>query len=342
MRKLRHLSAVDAARRGSYDQPVRRVACLGLVVSLLLAGAAATGCGKRKSANEAASPLLHTTTSHEDRVDVARAARDAEALRLALTRPHRAASLGAHRFEATSRLRVTEAGTEVEALDVSETLEQAADGAFHVLAHNSKDYGREAFFIPGIPGTAGAPADDKAGRLWIRPGFGKFHHRAPAEPDEPARLLDETFATFGAQFDVVAGSATVADGGATTVAGRPAHKVTIALGPKRARTEPLPERQWRDSVTVQALSGEVTLDDATGLPLAGQLAAQLTFVREGHSYAMTLVATHAVKDVGATVAITPPAPTDSVETPGRSPDFDDREDLLRGIAPPARRGPTGK
>jgi hypothetical protein len=299
----------------------------------LLGTLGASGCGKRKSTAEVASPLLHANT-REDRVDVARAARDPDALRRALTRPHRAATLGAHRFEATSRLRVTEAGTEVEALEVSESLEQAEGGAFHVLAHNSRDYGREAFFVPG------SGADDKAGRLWIRPGFGKFHHRAPAEPDEPARLLDETFASFGADFDVVAGAAAVSDAGATTVAGRPAHKITLALGKARPHAESLPERAWRQGVTVQALSGEVTLDDATGAPLAGQLAATVTFVREGHSYEMALEATHMVKDVGQAVAIAPPAAADSIDTPGRAHDFEDREDLLHGIAPPAKRGPS--
>jgi hypothetical protein len=148
------------------------------------------------------------------------------------------------------------------------------------------------------------------------PGFGKFHHRAPAEPDEPARLLDETFASFGAHFDVVASAAAVSDAGATTVAGRPAHKITLALGPARPRAESTPERAWRQGVTVQALTGEVSLDDATGLPLAGQLSAKVTFVREGHSYEMALEATHAVKDIGGAIAIAPPAATDSSRPPG--------------------------
>jgi hypothetical protein len=316
--------------------PSSRIVLSAVCVGVTLGALATSGCGKRKSATEAASPLLHASTSHEDRVDVARAARDPDALRRALTRPHRAASLGAHRLEASSKLRVTEAGAEVESLDVTEALEESADGAFHVLSHNSRDYGREAFFVPGAQGAADA---DKAGRLWIRPGFGKFHHRAPAEPDEPARLLDETFASFGAHFDVVAGAAAVTDAVATTVAGRPAHKITLALGPARPHREAAPERAWREGVTVQALAGEVSLDDATGLPLAGQLTAKVTFVREGHSYELALEATHAVKDIGAAVAIAPPAAADSVETPERSHDFEDREELLHGIAPPAKRGP---
>ncbi len=297
----------------------------------------AGGCGKRKSGAAETSPLLHTSAPHDESVDVARAARDPEALRRALLRPHRAGTaLGAHRFEATSKMHVSEAGAEVEALELSESIELGRDGSFHVVAKNSKDYGREAFFIPGHDG------DVKSARLWIRPGFGKFHHRAPAEPDEPARLVDETFATLGADFDVVASAATVSDAGATTVAGRPAHKISLALGPARAHHEAVAERKWREGVTVQALAGEVALDDATGLPLSGQLSARVTFVREGHTYEMTLEASHAVKDVGATIAITPPAPADSVETPGRAHDFEDREELLHGIAPPAKRGPAGK
>ena len=35
-----------------------------------------------------------------------------------------------------------------------------------------------------------------------------------------------------------------------------------------------------------------------------------------------------------------PAADDSIDTPERSHDFEDREELLRGIAPPAKRGPA--
>jgi hypothetical protein len=134
----------------------------------------------------------------------------------------------------------------------------------------------------------------------------------------------------------------VSDGGATTVAGRPGHKIVLALGPARPHPEALAERKWREGVVVQALSGEVVLDDATGAPLAGKLDAKVSFVREGHNYEMTLSASHSVKDVGGAVSITPPAAEESVDTPERSHDFEDREELLHGIAPPAKRGPTGK
>jgi hypothetical protein len=326
------LTSVDATRRESYDPWVRPVAA-SLIVLGFIALAVTPACGKRKTDAAVPSPLLSTPAPHDEAIDVARAAADPDALRRALVRPHRLGSaLGAHTFKATSKLRVTESGAEVEALDVSESLELAATGAFHVLSKNSKDYGREAIFVPAAAGSAG--------ELWIRPGFGKYHHRAPAEPDEPARLLDETFATLGADFDLVAASAAVSDAGSATVAGRPGRKITLALGKPRAHKESVPERAWRDGVTVQALAGEVVLDEATGLPLAGQLDAKLTFVREGHTYEMTLSATHAVADVGGSVAVAPPAPEDAVETPARSHDFEDREELLHGIAPPAKRGPT--
>ena len=310
------------------------LACiLGCVLATLVV--AASGCGKRKADAAAPSPLLSAPAPHDESIDVARAATDPEALRRALVRPHHlGAKLGAHTFSGSSRLRVTESGTEVEALDVEESIQVAPSGAFHVISKNSKDYGREAVYVPSP--SAGNPGD-----LWIRPGFGKFHHRAPAEPDEPARLVDETFATLGADYDLVANAAELSDGGAVNVGGRPARKITIALGKARAgRKQSAPERAWRDGVTVQALSGEVVLDEATGLPLSGALDARVTFVREGHTYEMTLAAKHTVDEVGGNVAVAPPNPDDAVETSGRSHDFEDREELLHGIAPPAKRGPT--
>ncbi len=303
--------------------------CVAACIAAL--AAAGAGCGKRKAQAGEPSPLLHTAAPHAEKIDVARAATDAAELRRALLRPHSsAATLGAHRFQATSKIRVTEAGTQVEALDVTESYEQAESGAFHLVAKNSKDYGREAFHVDGT--------------LWIRPGYGKFHRRAPGEPNEPARLLDETFATLGADYDLVARAADLTDGGAVTVAGRPAHKITFALAdrtaPVAAAGETLPQHAWRASATVLALAGEVALDKATGLPLTGTITARVSFVREGHTYEMTLEATHQVTDVGGAIAVAPPGEAESVDTPQRSRDFEDREELLHGIAPAARRGPV--
>jgi hypothetical protein len=40
------------------------------------------------------------------------------------------------------------------------------------------------------------------------------------------------------------------------------------------------------------------------------------------------------------VAVTPPADEESVATPERSTEFEDRQELLSGIAPPAKKSPT--
>lgn len=296
-------------------------------VSLMLASG---GCGRAEG--DAALPrsaLIPAAEAEPVPVDVARAASDPDELRRAVTARHRdtAARLGAHRARGTASLRVTQGGREVEGWDEETLVEKDAQGAVRALYTNSRDYGREAIA--------------SGGRLWIRPKYGKFHRRPVASPDEPLRLADETYGTLGAHFDLVAHAVVASDGGATEVDGRPARRVTLLLGAPRPRVaETLPQRAWRDRVVVKAVAGEVTLDAATGTVLDGRLLARVAFVREGRTYELELEATHRVGEIGGPVAVAIPADAESVDTPGRSRDFDDREELLEGIAPPARRAPT--
>jgi hypothetical protein len=317
-----HGTAVDATRRDGYDLPVLRPVLVGF---LLLAVSCSRDDGPRTP-----SPLLSAADPSAEKVDVAAAAKDPEALRRLLNRPHRAAAqaLGAHRFAGKSTMKVTENGAEVESLSIEESAERSAEGDFHTLLKNSRDYGREVFW--------------SGGQLWLRPGFGKYHRRAPAADDEPARLLDEAVASLAADYDLVADGAALTDGGSTNLNGRAGRKIALSLAPKaRAhRAEDLPQRAWRQEVSVLSLSGELIVDEATGVLLDGKLEATLRFVKQGHTYDMAITAQHAVSDVGGAITITPPAEADSVATPGRSSEVDEREDLLKGLAPPARRGPA--
>jgi hypothetical protein len=265
-------------------------------------------------------------------IDPTEAAKDPDKLvELAARGPSGAPALGAMHMTGEARIAVHEAGAEVESLTETTLVERDGDGAWHVRYGNSRDYGREAFFSPG---TAGGGAT-----LWIRPGTGKYHRRAPTSPTEPAKLFDETWGTLGAQLELVGGSLAVEDGGEAQVAGRAARRVRLALAPRpRPRApETLPQRAWRDGITVQAIDGALALDAETGVILEGTLAARLTFVRDGHTYEMIVQARHVVDRWGGGVTITPPGEAESVVTPERSHELDERDELLKGLAPPGKR-----
>lgn len=258
--------------------------------------------------------------------DVSHVVSDPEELRRAAMARHRdvAGLLGTHQFRGSAALRVTERGQAVESWAEETRLEQDAAGTLHASYVNSKDYGREIFF--------------HADTVWVRPRYGKFHRRPPAEPDEPARLADETWATLGAVFELCGHAAQVSETGTAVVGGRDSRRLALALG-GAARTRPpehLPQRQWRNSIQVKALVGELALDSQTGVVLSGRLACDIAFQRDGRPFEMHAEVTHSV-EVGGQIAITLPDDEASVPTPLRSRNFEEREKLLEGLAPPARR-----
>jgi hypothetical protein len=300
-----------------------------LLVMTLAVAALVPACGS-DGGPRPDSPLLTARRTEPAPVDVPAAASSAEGFLVAALRPHRdgAARLGPHRFQGTHKLRVKENGADVEALDEETLIEQGAKG-FHAVYKNSRDYGREVFL-----------SGDK---LWLRPRYGKYHRRPPVDAAEPAKLLDETFGTFAADMELATGWLAVTAGEEVQVAGRPARRVTLALaeGGKPAK-QTLPQRGWREGATVLAVSGTADLDAATGVVLAAAWKLDVRFVREGRTFDMNLEGTHAVTDVGTEIAITPPPDAESVDTPGRSTELDDRNKLLEGIAPPAGKAPTPK
>jgi hypothetical protein len=225
--------------------------------------------------------------------------------------------LGAHRFEAKTRLRVTGAAGAAAALDEEHLLEAGTGGSYHLRSTNSHDLGREAFFV--------------AGQLYVRPRYGTFTRRAP-EPGEADRLRRETYGALAAAAELVTPSLAVRPAGRTTVAGRPAVQVTLALapGPRHAPAETAPGRQWRNSVTLTALSGSVTLDVATGVPLACVLTAGYDF-REGGERRTATLEYHGSVTPGITVAVTAPA---HVPSPTRTRYQVERRELLEGLVPP--------
>jgi hypothetical protein len=285
---------------------------------LLALAACGLACGREQRAAPAAAETGRATTTF----DVTRVLADPAALQAAVDRSPRAL-LPSFRLRGTSSVRVAQAGEPVAQLDEEALVERAPGGELHAFYGNSREQGRELF-------AAG-------GQVWVRPRYGKFHQRLPAEPDEAGRVADETAGTLAAYLELVLPSARLSDGGAVTAAGRQARKVVLARGAAR----PGGGDGWRGTIDVSALDGELVLDEATGAVLHGRLAARLSFTRESRTFDLTLTATHALEEVGGALVITPPSEAESSPTPRRSTEADDREELLGGLAPPARRTTPG-
>lgn len=274
--------------------------------------------------------LVEPERREQPPIDLDRAATEpAELLRAAL-QPHRtvAAALGAHTFAGTSSVVVTEDGKTVEDLRDETAIQYREGGDFHAVLANSKDYGREVYYLGGT--------------LYVGARHQKFSKRPPADDHEPARVADEIAGALGANFELVAHAAEVSDRGIAQVAGRPARTIVFKLAPGEHRppAQSLPQRAWRESIAVSALEGQVSLDAETGVPLAAELEATLGFTRDGRRFQMKVSATHAIADIGAAPTIEPPPDERVVVVADHHREAMEREDLLRGIAPPARKAPT--
>jgi hypothetical protein len=253
---------------------------LGMTVVMLAGGLAfpVTGCGKSGKG---------TLTPAEEL--------DAALRPTALAAAMRRLS-GAH-FTGTARYRITPGGArkpgdEAAADAITTTTELSLDraGQFRLVESNDQDGGREVV----LHGRELAVA--------IRPG--KMIRRSAQEP-EPTRLLEEAVGGPWASWETVRRFAAVerTAPGVFRLA-RSASALSVAAG----FAESTPLRRWRDSVSVQALEGEVKLDPKTGALLAFALKAQFTATREDRVPLAGEVAVNTRLDgIGTTAAIAAPA-----------------------------------
>ena len=261
----------------------------------------------------------------EAKLDVDRAAKDPAELTRALARPYRAAiaALGPHTLIATMTTAVSDGGAPTQELSEKYVLELGEGDAFHGTYTNGADYGRETVSL--------------ARQLYLRPRYQRWHARAPEAPDEPLALRDGFASELAATWDLFAFAAELTDQGAAGVNGKAGRKIAVKLSPnaKAAPKETLTQRKWRESRTVDALSGEIVLDADKGAPLSVQLEGQLTFAREGKRLVMKVKLESNIPSF-VPVAITAPAAADTIATPERLKEVDDRDQLLDGFAPPQR------
>jgi hypothetical protein len=177
--------------------------------------------------------------------------------------------------------------------------------------------------------------------MFLRPRYGKYHKRKPGDEAEPARVRGEIFGTVAAHFDLLAGEMSVSDGGKTEVHGRPARKVVIATGKGKAgRGDSVAQRKWRETSVVKEVAGEIALDEKTGAPLRATLRGTVVFQRDGRSFEMRLEASHELSAFGSVRAVNGPPDEETVADISQRHELAERDSLLQGIAPPARKAPT--
>lgn len=302
-------------------------------MATVLAGLALAGCGRSRGVpDKALGGLVLAPPPPDEHVDVAKAARDPAQLGRALRLPEHAiaAALGPIAMSVATDTTVDAGGAggkPVSELSERASVETGDKGAFHGVYDNSDDYGREVIFV--------------GGKLYLRPRYQRWHVRAPETDGEPQALRDGFTDAIGATWDLLAPGAALSDGGAVEVAGRPGRRIVVALAktPRPVPKETLAQRAWRQTRTVDALSGEVVLDAQKGVPLRVKLAGAIGFTRDGQHYEMKLSVGSEVTSIGQVAAIAAPADDQVVATPERLREVDDRDFLLHGIAPSIKKQP---
>ena len=301
------------------------------VLRLLVAAALAAGCGPSGEGrpDEELGGLVEDRSAAASAIDVNRAAKDTGELARALALGHDqvGALVGPHAVAGRSHVEVREGATPVEVLDDETAIQLDGKGNYHAVLSNSKEYGREVFFVDGW--------------MYLRPRFGKYHKRRPSDDAEPARVRSEIFGAVAAHFDLLAGGVAISDGGKTEVHGRPARKVVVATGKERAkRSESLAQRKWRESAVVKEVAGEIALDEKTGAPLRASLRGTVAFQRDGRSFEMRLESSHEMSAFGSVTPVAAPSAEETVADISQRHELAERDSLLQGIAPPARKPPT--
>jgi hypothetical protein len=305
---------------------VLRIAAFAAALTSLVAG-----CGDDESKPESdLGGLLHSAAEEDKPIDVDMAQSKVEELERAVAKPYSRAAelLGAHRARTVATTRVEQGGKAIDELTTTTTIAFASPQKFSISAHNDKTYGRDVIY----DGT----------NLYLRPRFGKYHARPPESSAEPAAMLDKLGNTLAAHLELLSPGAVIRTTKDELVAGRAAVKIELekADSPRKRKPEALAQRKWREGATTESVSGSIALDKETGAVLAAKLKGKVSFTRDGDNYVMVLELDHQLEGVGSAVTVEVPPEDQRLSAPKTSKELDERETLLEGIAPPARRGKT--
>jgi hypothetical protein len=203
-------------------------------------------------------------------------------------------------------------------------------GNYRLREENDRDGGREVILT---------------GReLAVALRYGKMIRRVAEEP-EPSRMLEEGLGAPWAAFELSARrmhlDKELEKTGSDLVGGARTTSYTLSLGDGGAVKLPVPAlplaglRGWRSNATIEALSGRLVVDDATGALLAADL--KTTFQARGDAGPEEgAIEVHAsLTDVGSTAPIERPA---ADELSLRQRTVPEAHALLRGLAAPEHHG----
>ncbi|HEY5935492.1 MAG TPA: hypothetical protein VIU61_12670 [Kofleriaceae bacterium] len=289
-------------------------------------------CGRsRTTPDEQLGGLVVAGKKADSAIDVDRAAKDPAELGRALGQRYSilVAALGPHVATVETKLSVVEGQRVDRELTDRAVIEIGDAGKFHGVYTNSADYGREAIF--------------SGGKLYLRPRYQRWHGRLPETPEEPITVRDDYYSAVHATWELFAPGIELVDRGAMQVGNRPGRKIEIKKTPtpRKPETEKVTQRTWREGRTVEAVSGEIVIDSAKGVPLSWKLDGSIGFTKDGKRYSMRVGLTGGVSQIGVVAVISAPAENEVVATPGRLREVEDRDQLLHGIAPPLKTNPDG-
>jgi hypothetical protein len=298
-----------------------------LLGALLVWGCSSEGEGRP---DKDLGDLVISPSTEFPTVDLEKVSQGHQPLLDAVALPHAwvSESLGAHKVEGKSTVQVKEGDTIIEELE--DTLLIDIDGENHFVAtlDNSKDYGRHAIF------------DGES--LYLRPRFGKYHGRAPQSDDEASEIRNQIFAGASDYLALFSSQLEVSDKGSQTLGGRAVRQVALKLAPKAHKKSKPPEHSqslWRASIEVQAIEGLISFDAETGVPLSLEFQGSIKYTRDKRRFEMILQASRSISDIAHQRAIAAPAADMVLRIPARQQELAERDQILQGIAPPARKAP---
>lgn len=299
---------------------------------LVLASLATAGCqtDKKGRPDSELGNLVISPIAEAPKIDIKEASQDGQLLLQAVRLPHSWVSdtIGAHVVTTTSSVVVREGGEIQEELHNTLRIEIDGEGRYLATDDNSKEYGRHAIY--------------DGDRLYLRPRFGRYHSRLPNDDLEAIAIRSEMFAVAGDYLEILGSRLEVSARDGKSRDGRAVQEIALKLSPEvnEDQIESLPQRQWRNSLEVKSISGLVALDRDSGTPLHVQFEGVVGFERDKRQFEMSVSVDQSIGEIGHTRQVSAPEKEMTMVIPPRRHELEERDSLLKSIAPPARRAPT--
>lgn len=250
-----------------------------LTIGLLLVAACGRAPGLEKKVDKALRPAHHARSV---------AARMA-ALRMDHARVH--GLLGAHRYRAKHRVRVTVNGQPDHAFEDRYVLRCAGKSDCYGRQDNSLEYGVEFYRI--------------GEHTYFRHRYQRFM-RFTEEPEEARRRLERIWGAGEAVIELLQAYLVTTPAGEASVAGRSGSRYKLSLGRGRPALY-TGRRSWRARCKAMRIEGEAVLDKSTGVVLALRVSYAVSAPKGGRTVTITGDFDGAVVEVGKAQVVKAPA-----------------------------------